>query len=63
MKNLIFIGPPGSGKGTQANVLKSHNYIHISTGDLLRAEVKSGTALGESINNLMLNINRFRRKK
>ena len=53
MKNLIFVGPPGAGKGTQANFLKKHNYHHVSTGDLLRAEVKSGSALGEEINSII----------
>ena len=47
--SLIFIGPPGSGKGTQANLLKKDNYKHISTGDLLRAEVESGSELGMEI--------------
>ena len=53
MKNLIFVGPPGAGKGTQANYLKKHNYQHVSTGDLLRAEVKSGSELGEEINTII----------
>tara|TARA_B100000925_G_scaffold290486_1_gene275803 strand:- start:2213 stop:2836 length:624 start_codon:yes stop_codon:yes gene_type:complete len=53
MNNLIFVGPPGSGKGTQANFLKKHDYRHISTGDLLREEVKSGTPLGEEINSII----------
>jgi adenylate kinase family enzyme len=53
MKNLIFVGPPGAGKGTQANYLKKHNYHHVSTGDLLRAEVKSGSELGEEINSII----------
>jgi len=53
MKNLIFIGAPGSGKGSVAKLLKQHGYKHISTGDLLRAEVAKGTQLGLEINELI----------
>ena len=45
---LILVGPPGAGKGTQAVQLASHYGIpHISTGDIFRANLKSGTALGQ----------------
>ncbi len=45
---LIFIGPPGSGKGTQAKQLASrHGVPHISTGDILREAVAEGTELGK----------------
>ncbi|OQX90581.1 MAG: adenylate kinase [candidate division Zixibacteria bacterium 4484_95] len=45
---LVFLGPPGSGKGTQAKVLAEKKKItHISTGDVLRSAVKSGTELGK----------------
>lgn len=47
MLNLILFGPPGSGKGTQAEKLRDkYNLLHISTGDLLRAELKNETPLG-----------------
>jgi adenylate kinase len=45
--NLLLYGAPGSGKGTQANMLRSHFGIpHVATGDMLRAEIASGTELG-----------------
>ncbi|HZP67104.1 MAG TPA: adenylate kinase [Rudaea sp.] len=44
---IVFFGPNGSGKGTQANLLKAELKVpHISTGDLFRAEIKAGTPLG-----------------
>jgi len=48
--NLIFIGPPGSGKGTQAvRIADRYGIPHISTGDILRAAVKAGTPLGRQV--------------
>ena len=45
--NLLLYGAPGSGKGTQANMLREHFGIpHIATGDMLRAEIQAGTPLG-----------------
>lgn len=54
MKNIIFIAPPAAGKGTQSDLLvKKYGYEHISTGDLLRAEVASGSEFGEEISEIM----------
>ena len=45
--NLIILGPPGAGKGTQAAFISSEKSIpHISTGDMLREAIKNGTELG-----------------
>ncbi len=47
MIHIILFGPPGAGKGTQAQVLVEHfNFMHLSTGDLLRAEIADKTDLG-----------------
>ena len=55
MKNkLLFIGPPGAGKGTQANLFcTKYGLDHLSTGDLLRDEVSSGSVLGRQASELM----------
>lgn len=49
MKNIVIFGAPGSGKGTQSDLLvMKYGFKHISTGDVLRAEIKQGTALGQT---------------
>ena len=54
--NLILFGPPGAGKGTQAQfIVKKHNYFQLSTGDLLRNEVNQKTQLGFEIEKLISN--------
>lgn len=54
MSNLVFLGPPGSGKGTQAAKLaRELMVVHLSTGDLLRNAVKQGTALGKQAQDYM----------
>ena len=54
--NIILFGPPGAGKGTQAQfIVKRNNYFQLSTGNLLREEVKSKTPLGKEIENLISN--------
>ena len=48
MDNIVIFGAPGSGKGTySAALVKEFGYNHISTGDVLRAEIKAGTKLGK----------------
>ena len=52
--NLILLGPPGSGKGTQAQFLvKKYNYFQLSSGDLLRNEIIKNTTLGKKIETIM----------
>lgn len=54
MYNLILFGPPGSGKGTQAALLvKQYGFLHISTGDMFRFELKNKTALGQEARTYM----------
>lgn len=49
MKNIVIFGAPGSGKGTQSDLMiKKYGLGHISTGDVLRSEIKSGTELGKT---------------
>lgn len=51
---LILLGAPGSGKGTQAaQLVKAFGYSHISTGDLLRKEIQEGSELGKRVQSIM----------
>lgn len=52
--NIIIVGPPGAGKGTQAKkIAKEFNLVHISTGDILRDQMEQKTEIGLAINDLM----------
>jgi adenylate kinase len=54
MLNIVLFGPPGSGKGTQsAKLVEKYGVIQLSTGDLLRAEIKDATELGLKAKSLM----------
>mgnify|MGYP003427295717 FL=1 len=49
MKNIIIFGAPGSGKGTYSDeIVAKYNMGHISTGDVLREQIKAGTELGKT---------------
>ena len=53
-KYLLFLGPPGAGKGTQAALLgKANSYLHLSTGELLRKEIALDTNLGKQVKDIM----------
>ena len=52
--NLILLGPPGAGKGTQAvGICERYGIPHISTGDIFRANIKNGTELGKEAKGYM----------
>ena len=55
-RHLLFLGPPGAGKGTQAALLSEENsYLHLSTGELLRKEIDLDTDLGNQVKEIMNN--------
>lgn len=54
MLNLVLFGPPGAGKGTQSErIIEKYSLVHLSTGDLLRSQIKEGTELGLRAKTLM----------
>ena len=54
MLNIVLFGPPGAGKGTQSkSIIENYGLIHLSTGDMLRAEKASGSELGERVKSIM----------
>ena len=56
MLNIVLLGPPGAGKGTQAElIVKKYGIPQISTGDIFRANIKNGTELGKKAKEYMAN--------
>jgi adenylate kinase len=54
MFNIVLFGPPGAGKGTQAaKLVETYNLLHLSTGDILRTEMKRNSPLGQEVKNLI----------
>ena len=53
-KHILFLGAPGAGKGTQAEILSQNNsYLHLSTGELLRKEIEMNTILGTQVKDII----------
>ena len=53
-KHLLFLGAPGAGKGTQAELLSHTNsYLHLSTGELLRKEIETNTQIGRQVKDII----------
>ena len=53
-KHLLFLGAPGAGKGTQAELLsQTYSYLHLSTGELLRKEIEMNTILGRKVKDII----------
>ena len=53
-RHLLFLGAPGAGKGTQAELLsKNNSYLHLSTGELLRNEIEMNTKLGKKVKDII----------
>ena len=54
MNNIIFFGPPGAGKGTQAKIIsKNFNLPHLSTGDILRKKLEDEDGLAKELKKIM----------
>lgn len=58
--NLIILGPPGSGKGTQSQFLKEqYNLMHLPTGDLFRDEITKQSPVGKKFKLMLIRVNMF----
>jgi adenylate kinase len=54
MLNIVLFGPPGAGKGTQSEkLIHQYQLVHLSTGDIFRANIKGGTELGNKAKQFM----------